>query len=99
MTDGSKRLRDAMADDGFDLVSVTSEAAGVQLPMLPTPLFPGIVDKDLDQIVCEHLPEGMSLREWSRTKFVFGKLANSGKTYREVYTDEEMQEYCIPNGP
>ena len=94
MTDGSKRLRDAMADDGFDWVSVTSESAGVQLPMLPTPLFPGIADKDLDQIVFEHLPEGMSLREWSRTKFVFGKLANSGKTYREVYTDEEMTGYC-----
>ena len=94
MTDGSKRLRDAMADDGFDLVSVTSESAGVQLPMLPTPLFPGIADKDLDQIVFEHLPEGMSLREWSRTKFVFGKLANSGKTYREVYTDDEMTGHC-----
>ena len=72
MTDGSKRLRDAMADDGFDLVSVTSESAGVQLPMLPTPLFPGIADKDLDQIVSDHLPGGMSLREWSCTKFVFG---------------------------
>ena len=99
MTDASKRLRDAMADDGFDLVSGISESAGVQLPVLPTPLFPGIADKDLDQIVSEHLPEGKSVREWSRTKFVFGKLAKSGKTYREVYTDEEMQEYCIPNGP
>ena len=94
MTDGSKRLRDAMADDGFDLVSVTSESAGVQLPVLPTPLFPGIAGKDLDQIVFEHLPEGMSLRDGSRTKFVSGKLANSGKTYREVYTDEEMVGYC-----
>ena len=90
MTDGSKRLRDAMADDGFDLVSVTSDSAGVQLPVLPTPLFPGIADKDLDQIV-----EGMSLREWSRTKLVFGKLAKSEKEIPKKFTlTSLMKEDC-----
>ena len=62
--------------------------------MMPITLFPGISDKVLDQLVADQLPEGMSLREWSRTKFAFGKFANSGKTYRDVYTDDEMAGYC-----
>jgi hypothetical protein len=61
---------------------------------MPITLFPGISDKVLDQLVADQLPEGMSLREWSRTKFAFGKFANSGKTYRDVYTDDEMAGYC-----
>ena len=36
----------------------------------------------------------MNLREWSRTKFAFGKFANSGKTYKDVYVDDEMAGYC-----
>ena len=89
MSDGSKRLREAVADDGFDLVSVSAE----QMPVVPTPLFPGVADKDLDRLAVTFLPKGLTLREWSRTKFAFGKLERSGKTYREVYLDDEYTGY------
>ena len=44
MTDGSKRLREAMADDGFDLISSAADHVGEQLPVMPITLFPGIAD-------------------------------------------------------
>ena len=94
MTDGSKRLREAMADDGFDLISSAAEPVGEQLPVIPITIFPGIADKVLDQLTADLVPEGMNFREWSRTKFAFGKFANSGKTYRDVYVDDEMAGYC-----
>ena len=56
--------------------------------------FPRISDHESNKITAERLPEGLSFREWSRTKFAFGKLAGSGKTYKEVYTDTEMASYC-----
>ena len=96
ITDGSKRPREAMADDGFDLLSsaTAAESVGEQLPVMPITLFPGIADKVLDQLTADLVPEGMNFREWSRTKFAFGKFANSGKTYRDVYVDDEMAGYC-----
>ena len=94
MTDGSKRLREALDDDEFDVISSAAEPLGAQLPVMTIPIFPGIADKVLDQLTADLVPEGMSLRDWSRTKFAFGKFANEGKTYREVYVDEEMAGYC-----
>ena len=94
MTDGSKRLREALDDDEFDVISSAAEPLGAQLPVMPIPIFPGIADKVLDQLTADLVPEGMSFRDWSRTKFAFGKFANEGKTYREVYVDEEMAGYC-----
>ena len=92
MTDGSKRLREAMADDDFDLISsaTAAEFVGEQLPVMPITLFPGIADQVLDQLTADLVPEGMNFREWSRAKFAFGKFANSGKSYRDVYVDDEM---------
>ena len=94
MTDGSKRLREALDDDEFDVISSAAEPLNAQLPVMPIPIFPGIADKVLDQLTADLVPEGMSFRDWSRTKFAFGKCANEGKTYREVYVDEEMAGYC-----
>ena len=94
MTDGSKRLREALDDDEFDVISSAAEPLSAQLPVMPIPIFPGIADKVLDQLTADLVPEGMSFRDWSRTKFAFGKFANEGKTYREVYVDEEMAGYC-----
>ena len=94
MTDGSKRLREALDDDEFDVISSAAEPLGAQLPVMTIPIFPGIADKVLDQLTADLVPEGMSLRDWSRTKFAFGKFANEGKTYREVCVDEEMAGYC-----
>ena len=94
MTDGSKRLREALDDDEFDVISSAAEPLSAQLPVMPIPIFPGIADKVLDQLTADLMPEGMSFRDWSRTKFAFGKFANEGKTYREVYVDEEMAGYC-----
>ena len=54
MTDGSKRLRAAMADDGFDLISSGAEPVGEQLPVMPITLFPGIADKVLDQLTADY---------------------------------------------
>ena len=39
------------------------------------------------------LPKGLTLREWSRTKFAFGNLERSGKTYRAVDHDDEYAGY------
>ena len=78
MTDGSKRLREALDDDEFDVISSAAEPLSAQLPVMPIPIFPGIADKVLDQLTADLVPEGMS------TKFAFGKFANEGKTYREV---------------
>ena len=72
MTDGSKRLREALDDDEFDMISSVAEPLGEQLPVMPIPIFPGIADKVLD----------------------LESFANSGKTYREVYVDDEMAGYC-----
>ena len=80
MTDGSKRLREALDDDEFDLISSAAEPLSAQLPVMPIPIFPGIADKVLDQLTADLVPEGMSFRDWSRTKFAFGKFANEGKT-------------------
>ena len=94
MTDGSKRLREALDDDEFDVISSAAEPLSAQLPVMTIPIFPGIADKVLDQLTADLVPEGMSFRDWSRTKFAFGKFANEGKTYREVYVDDEMAGYC-----
>ena len=94
MTDGSKRLREALDDDEFDVISSAAEPLNAQLPVMPIPIFPGIADKVLDQLTADLVPEGMSFRDWSRTKFAFGKFANEGKTYREIYVDDEMAGYC-----
>ena len=68
MTDGSKRLREALDDDEFDMISSVAEPLGEQLPVMPIPIFPGIADKVLDQLTADLVPDGMSFREWSRTK-------------------------------
>ena len=93
MTDGIKRLREVLDDDEFDMISSAAELVGEQLPVMPITLFLGISDKVLDQLVADQLPEGMSLREWSRTKFAFGKFAKSGKTYRDVYKCTPMMRW------
>ena len=79
MTDGSKRLREAMADDGFDLISSAAEPVGEQLPVIPITIFPGIADKVLDQLTADLVPEGMNFREWSRTKFALESLPTLAK--------------------
>ena len=76
------------------MISSAAEPLSAQLPVMPIPIFPGIADKVLDQLTADLVPEGMSFRDWSRTKFAFGKFANEGKTYREVYVDDEMAGYC-----
>ena len=96
MTDGSKRLREALDDDEFDVISSAAEPLNAQLPVMPIPIFPGIADKVLDQLTADLVPEGMSFRDWSRTKFAFGKFANEGKTYREVYGRLLQMEYVSP---
>ena len=47
MTDGSKRLREALDDDEFDVISsaaepLSAQLPGAQLPVMPIPIFPGI---------------------------------------------------------
>ena len=79
MTDGSKRLREALDDDEFDVISSAAEPLSAQLPVMPIPIFPGIADKVLDQLTADLVPEGMSFRDWSRTKFAFGKLPMRAK--------------------
>ena len=98
MTDGSKRLREALDDDEFDVISSAAENLSAQLPVMPIPIFPGIADKVLDQLTADLVPEGMSFRDWSRTKFEFGKFASKGKTYREVYYMSMMRWQDIANG-
>ena len=60
MTDGSKRLREALDDDEFDVISSAAEPLNAQLPVMPIPIFPGIADKVLDQLTADLVPEGMS---------------------------------------
>ena len=61
MTDGSKRLREALDDDDeFGVISSAAEPLGAQLPVMPIPIFPGIADKVLDQLTADLVPEGMS---------------------------------------
>lgn len=94
MTDGNKRLREALNNDIFDIISSVAESLGKELFMIPISILPGIADKVLDQLIADLIPDDMNFRVWNRTRFVFAKFVNSGKTYREVYVDNEMTGYC-----
>ena len=94
MTDGSKRLRETLDNNLFDIISSATEFLGKELFMIPISILPGITDKVLDQFIANLIPDNMNFRVWNRTRFAFAKFVNSGKTYREVYIDDEITGYC-----
>ena len=39
--------------DEFDVISSAAEPLSAQLPVMPSPIFPGIADKVLDQLTAD----------------------------------------------
>ena len=74
MTDGSKRLREALDDDEFDVISSAAEPLSAQLPVMPIPIFPGIADKVLDQLTADLVPEGMSFSRLEQNEVCVWKV-------------------------
>ena len=68
---------------------MSSEGLSVELPKVPVPiLFPGISDHELNQIAADRLPEGLTLRECSRTKFAFDTSVELDGIVSQVFGEE-----------